>query len=106
MKLVRSAGIVVGALATLALAAGPASAHDCFNTQKAAGSGGVAGTYVVATNTFTPSGAPGNPVFVEVIFPDGSSGFGYGHAAGPHGVIPAARDCDGKGIDSFEACFG
>lgn len=88
--------------------ASSASAHDCFNTQKAAGSGGTVGTYDVATDTFTPSGAPGNPAFVEIVFPDGSSGFLFIHSASAvHDyVIPGAKNCDGKGLDNFEACFG
>ena len=33
MRLIRSAGAVAGALATIALAAGPASAHHCYNAK-------------------------------------------------------------------------
>lgn len=86
--------------------AGPALAHSCFNTQKAAGSGGTVGTYYVATDQFKPSGARGNPTFVEIVFPDGSSGFLFLHnAKNNDGVVPGAKDCDGKGLDNFEACM-
>ncbi|MGA8987731.1 hypothetical protein [Aeromicrobium sp.] len=49
-------------------------------------------------DTFTPSGAPGNPVSVEILFI---------HAAkGRRGVLPGAKNCDGKGLDNFEARLG
>jgi hypothetical protein len=83
MHLIRSAGTIAGALAALALAAGPASAHDCINTQKPADTGGIAGTYYIATDTFTPSDHAGNAAFVLVVFPDGSSVLSYSHSGGP-----------------------
>ena len=99
-------GVTTGLILTVGAA--PALAHDCYNTQKRAGSGGTVGTYDVASDTFTPSRAKGNPTFVEVVFPDGSSGFLFIHSAGECNdyVVPGAKDCDGKGLDNFNACFG
>jgi hypothetical protein len=99
-------GAVVSGLAVVA-SAGSAWAHTCFNTQRS-GTGGTVGTYDVASDTFTPSGQKGNPAFVRVVFPDGSAGYVFIHSAGEvHDyVIPGAKDCDGKGLDNFEACFG
>ena len=108
MRLRRPIAIAVITGAFVLGGASSASAFDCFNTQKAAGSGGTVGTYDVATDTFTESGAPGNPVFVEIVFPDGSSNFLFIHAAGEANgyVVPGAKDCDGKGLDNFESCMG
>ena len=106
MKL-RYLAVVGLAVVGMVGAAGPASAFDCNNPNKAAGSGGTIGTYNVATDTFTPSGAPGNPVFVEILLPTGTSTFLFVHAAkGVGGVVPGAKGCDGKGLDNFEACMG
>lgn len=105
-KLARAATTVAAVPVFIALSAAPALAHDCFNTQKKAGSGGTVGVYDVATDTFTPSGTKGNPTFVEIRFPNGSSGFLFLHnAKGNDGVIPGAKDCDGKGLDNFVHCF-
>ena len=108
MRKLARAAVTIGAVPVFfALSAAPALAHECFNTQKKAGSGGTVGVYDIATDTFTPTGAKGNPTFVEVRFPDGSSGFVFIHnAAGKDGVIGGAKDCDGKGLDNFTACFG
>lgn len=94
------------ALAMVIGSSGAAFAHDCINTQRS-GEGGVAGTIDVATGVFTPSGAPGNPAFVKVVLPDGSVVYGFEHSGGAkHGyVVPGAKDCDGKGLDSAAACF-
>ncbi len=108
-RIVRRAVTTTGAtIGALALFTGPALAHECFNTQKRAGSGGTVGTYDVESDTFTPSGTKGNPAFVEIVFPDGSSGFVFIHSASEVNgfVIPGAKDCDGKGLDNFSACFG
>lgn len=107
MKLLRPAGVIAGAFAVLAFSGAPASAHDCYNTQKAAGSGGSIGTFDVATDTFTPSNQKGNPAFVEIAFPDGTSGFVFLHSAGEKNgyVVPGAKDCDGKGLDNFVMCL-
>ena len=100
--------------AVLIASAGPAYAHDCFNASKTSGAGS-GGTVVIGvdgdgneTFEFVPSGKPGNPAFVTLDL----SGLGagtwenvYAHPAGPRGVLPAAGNCDGKGIDSVEACL-
>ncbi len=104
--IVRRMAIAVGMAGLFVLGStGSAMAHDCFNTQKAAGSGGTVGTYDEASDTFTPSGK--NGAFVEIVFMDGTSGFVFIHsAAGNDGVVPGAKNCDGKGLDSFTACMG
>jgi hypothetical protein len=85
--------------------AGTAWAHDCINTQRS-GTGGVVGTYDVATDTFTPSGQPGNGGFVQIALPDGSVAYVFSHSGGAKHdyVVPGAKNCDGKGLDTFEAC--
>ena len=101
-----AAGAVVTAIAVVG-SGGAAFAHTCYNTQRS-GTGGTVGTYTVATDTFTPSGTKGNPAFVRIVFPDGSAGYVFIHSAGEVNdyVVPGAKDCDGKGLDNFEACFG
>jgi hypothetical protein len=106
MFLLRCAGIATGALASLALAAGPAAAHDCIQTQKNADSGGVVGTYYIATDTFVPSGQS-HGGFLAVVFPDGTTIVSFNNPPAMQGyVVPGAKGCDGKGLDSGEACFG
>lgn len=106
MPVTRIFAVAVGAVATIALAAPPASAHECFNTQKSPGSGGYWATYDVASDTFTPNpDAKGNPTFIRVVFPDGSEVYGFSHS-GFEGVVGGAKDCDGKGLDNAEECFG
>jgi hypothetical protein len=106
MSLLRRAGFVAGATACLTLVAGPASAHDCFITYRAPASGGIVGIIDAATGSFTPTGR--NGAFVKVVFPDGSAVYGFAHSAGEiHDyVLPAANNCDGRGIESAEVCFG
>ena len=91
-------------------AASPAFAHDCLNVSAKTTHASV-GTYNVATDTFTPSGAPGNKPFVTI----DATGVGggtyllYAHPAGPHGVLPAATHstvCKSHGVTSIDACFG
>ncbi|TCJ30416.1 hypothetical protein [Nocardioides jejuensis] len=106
MFLIRCAGLATGAVAALALAAGPAAAHDCIQTQKDPSGGGVAGTYYIATDTFVPNGqAHGG--FIAVVFPDGTTIVSFNHPPAMNDyVVPGAKGCDGKGLDSGEACFG
>jgi len=101
-----AAGTVIAAVGLIGVAS-PALAHNCYNTQRS-GTGGTVGTYDVATDTFTESGQKGNPAFVRLVFPDGSSGYVFVHSASEVNdyVVPGAKDCDGKGLDNFEACFG
>ena len=91
-------------------AAAPAFAHDCINVSAQTTHASV-GTYDVATDTFTESGAPGNKPFVTI----DATGVGgdtfvlFVHPAGPHGVLPAAEHsdtCDTHGVTSIENCFG
>jgi hypothetical protein len=98
-----------GGAAIVVAEAVPAFAHDCINVSAQTTHASV-GTYDVATNTFTPSGAPGNKPFVTI----DATGVGGGtfllyiHPAGPHGVLPAAEHsstCDAHGVTSIEACF-
>ncbi|MDO7867648.1 hypothetical protein [Nocardioides jiangxiensis] len=107
MFLIRCAGLAAGALASVALAAGPAAAHDCIQTQKDPTSGGVVGTYYIATDTFVPSAQFPHGGFVAVVFPDGTTITSFNNAPAMQGyVVPGAKGCDGKGLDSGEACFG
>ncbi len=106
MRLGRIGTVLAATGLAVVVSAGPALAHECFNTQKAAGSGGTVGTYYFATDTFVPSGQPGQPTFVEVVFPDGHSVFLFLHSGGEDGVVNGAKDCDGKGLDNFKVCIG
>ncbi len=106
MRLGRIGTVLAATGLAVVVSAGPALAHVCFNTQKPAGSGGSVGTYYVATGQFVPSGQPGQPTFVEVVFPDGQSGFSFLHSGGKDGVVNGAKDCDGKGLDNFMVCIG
>ncbi len=101
-----AAGAVVAGVAVVG-SGGSAWAHTCFNTQRS-GTGGTVGTYDVASDTFTPSGQKGNPTFVRVVFPDGSAGYVFLHSGGElHDyVVPGAKDCNNKGLDNFDVCFG
>ena len=107
MKLFVATGI---AAATVIGGAAPEFAGDCINVS-AKTTNASAGTYDVATDTFTPSDAPGNKPFVTI----DATGVGggtfllYVHPAGPHGVLPAAENnttCDAHGVTSIENCFG
>ena len=91
--------------AALVGGAGTAWAHECINTQRS-GTGGVVGTYDPATDTFTPSGQPGNGAFVQIALPDGSVAYVFAHSGGEKHdyVVPGAKNCDGKGLDKFGAC--
>ncbi len=82
--------------------------HTTASTTQRSGKGGIAGTYYVATDTFVESGRPGNPAFVKIVFPDGSSRYLFLHSGGPRhdGVVPGAKNCDGKGLDLLSVCFG
>lgn len=106
VKLLAAGGV---AAAFVAGGASPAFAHDCINVSAQTTHASV-GTYDVATDTFTPSDAPGNKPFVTI----DATGVGggtfllYVHPAGPHGVLPAAEHsttCDEHGVTSIEACF-
>ena len=103
-------------LCTLTLAlvvSASASAFDCTVAKKPATAGAVG--IVDANDNFTPlkknPGTEERPHGAFVAFTDGEfSASTFLHA--PQGVLPPAREggsqhnCDGKGIDSLEVCFG
>lgn len=103
-------------LCTLTLAllvAAPAFAFDCTVAKKPATAGAVG--VVDADDNFTPlknnPGTPDRPHGGFVAFTDGElSASTFLHA--PDGVLPPAREggsqhnCDGKGLESLEVCFG
>jgi hypothetical protein len=103
-------GAVLVAL-TLAV---PAQAFDCTVAKKPASAGAV-GVVDVRTDEFTPTkNNPGTEEkphggFVELTDGEASTST-FLHA--PEGVLPPVREggsqanCDGKGLDSIELCFG
>lgn len=109
-KLMAAAGAVALALAL----AVPAYAFDCTVAKKPARAGAV-GIVDITTDEFTPlkpnPGTDEKPHGSFVALTDGEQEFStFLHA--PQGVLPPAREggsqhnCDGKGIDSLEVCFG
>lgn len=99
--------------AVLALAA-PAFGFDCTVAKKPA-QAGATGIVDFATGTFTPikpnPGTDEHPHGGFIAFADGeTSASTFLHA--PQGVLPPVRpggpqaNCDGKGLDSLEVCFG
>ena len=107
-----SAALAVAALA-LAVAA-PANPFDCTVAKKPTKAGSV-GVVNTETGEFTPSKSnPGTEerphgAFVELQFGETTTST-FLHA--PDGVLPPVREggsqanCDGKGLDSLEHCFG
>jgi hypothetical protein len=105
---------LVGA-ATLALVlAVPALAFDCTPAKKPP-LAGAAGIVDITTGEFTPlksnPGTDEKPHGGFVALTDGENTFStFVHA--PDGVLPPVRpggpqdNCDGKGLDSLEECFG
>jgi hypothetical protein len=96
----------------LAVAA-PAFAFDCTVAKKPPTAGAVG--IVDANDNFTPlkpnPGTEERPHGAFIAFTDGTISVStFIHA--PDGVLPPAREggsqhnCDGKGIDSLEVCFG
>ena len=110
----RSRKLILGAamsVAALAMWAGPAVAHECFNPNKPAGAGV---NYTIVG--FDENG----PIFVQTGPGEGTGGFAtvFGvdvhtlgnssakeEVGGPGSMTPE-HACDGKGIDFLEACFG
>jgi hypothetical protein len=106
------AGFGVAALA-LAIAV-PANAFDCTVAKKPARAGAV-GVVDITTGEFTPlkknPGTDERPHGAFIALEgDGVSTSTFAHA--PGGVMPPVRpggsqsNCDGKGLDSLEQCFG
>jgi hypothetical protein len=106
------------ALAVIALAAvlavPAAYAFDCAVAKKPA-TAGAAGIVDINTGEFTPlKNNPGSEERTHggfIALTDGEfSTSTFAHA--PQGVLPPARpggsqnDCDGKGLESLEQCFG
>ena len=105
-KFLVGAAISIGVVAA---SAAPAFGHDCFNASKKNTDAANGGTVTITPPngfSFTPNGHPGNPAFATVVV-TGAGTFEnvFSHPAGERGVLPGADDCDGKGIDSIEACL-
>ena len=106
--LVRLIAVCCAAALALGLAVPAAFAFDCSVANKPAQAGAV-GT-VDSNGDFTPSkpnpGTQDQPHGGFVAFSDGTSTFVHA----PDGVLPPVRpggpqdNCDGKGLDSLEAC--
>ena len=108
--------LIAGACAmSLALGATtPAFAFDCAVAKKPATAGAV-GVIDMNTGEFTPlKKNPGTEDKVHggfIALTDGTNSTStFAHA--PQGVLPPTREggvqanCDGKGLESIEACFG
>jgi hypothetical protein len=102
------------ACATALTLAVPAFAFDCTVAKKPPTAGAV-GIVNITTDEFTPlkknPGTDEKPHGAFVALTDGNISVStFLHA--PGGVLPPAREdgsqhnCDGKGIDSLEVCFG
>jgi hypothetical protein len=102
------------ACATALTLAVPAFAFDCTVAKKPPTAGAV-GIVNITTDEFTPlkknPGTDEKPHGAFVALTDGTISVStFLHA--PGGVLPPAREdgsqhnCDGKGIDSLEVCFG
>jgi hypothetical protein len=105
---------ILGVLALALAIAVPANAFDCTVAKKPATAGAV-GVVDITTDEFSP--LKPNPGTEEhphggfvALTGDGVSTSTFLHA--PEGVLPPVRsggpqdNCDGKGLDSFEECFG
>jgi hypothetical protein len=108
-KTLFAAALTAGILATTA---GSALAFDCNPANKPVGAGSV-GTVNVATDVATLDKVNPQGRFAGgfVTLTDGvNTADTFIHA--PDGVLPPVRDggpqhnCDGKGLDSLEVCFG
>jgi hypothetical protein len=110
----RLKGLTLLCALTLVLAlAAPAFAFDCTVAKKPATAGAVG--IIDASDNFTPlkpnPGTEEHPHGAFIAFTDGTiSASTFLHA--PGGVLPPVREggpqnnCDGKGLDSLEICFG
>ena len=91
-----------------------ALAHDCMVAKKPAKAGAVAVENIITgevTNLKPNPGSEEKPHGAFYAFTDGDlSASTFLHA--PNGVMPPVREggpqhnCDGKGLDSIELCFG
>jgi hypothetical protein len=122
---IRALAVTVAVVATSAVSASPALAHDCFNPTKNAHAPTAGVNY-----TLTGFDQNNNPIFVQTGPGSGIGGFVaiapgvfgpqqtetlYAHSIGnssSHEVVggPGSQKpshaCDGKGIDYIDACFG
>ena len=109
----KSAAFLLACATALTLAV-PAFAFDCTVAHKPPTAGAV-GIVNITNDEFTPlkknPGTEEKPHGAFVALTDGTiSTSTFLHA--PQGVLPPAREggsqhnCDGKGIDSLEVCFG
>ena len=100
----------------LALAAvAPAYAFDCSVAKKPPRAGSV-GVVDITTGEFTPTksnpGTEDKPHGGFVVLTDGENVNTSTFLHAPEGVLPPSREggsqynCDGKGLDSLEVCFG
>ena len=107
-----SAVLCVAAVGALALAI-PADAFDCAVAKKPPLAGAVG--IVDENDNFTPlkpnPGTEEHPHGAFIAFTDGeTTASTFVHA--PQGVLPPVRpggsqhNCDGKGLESLEVCFG
>ena len=104
---------VLCTLTLVLVVAAPAFGFDCTVAKKPATAGAVG--IVDANDNFTPlkknPGTEERPHGAFVAFTDGEISASTFIRA-PGGVLPPAREggsqhnCDGKGIDSLEVCFG
>jgi hypothetical protein len=105
---------IAACTAAFAVAVPAALAFDCAVAKKPATAGAV-GIVDITTDEFTPlkpnPGTEEKPHGAFVALTDGEISFStFLHA--PGGVLPPVREggsqhnCDGKGLDSLEVCFG
>ena len=105
---------LLSAMALALLVAAPAFGFDCYVAKKPPTAGAV-GIVDFSTDEFTPlksnPGTDEHPHGAFIALTDGQVSVStFLHA--PGGVLPPAREggsqhnCDGKGIDSLEVCFG
>jgi hypothetical protein len=101
------------AMTLVLVVAAPAFAFDCTVAKKPATAGAVG--IVDASDNFTPlkpnPGTEEQPHGAFIAFTDGTISASTFLRA-PGGVLPPVREggsqqnCDGKGLDSLEVCFG
>jgi hypothetical protein len=105
---------LMSALALALVAAAPAFGFDCYVAKKPPTAGAV-GIVDITTDEFTPLksnfGTDEHPHGGFIALTDGEVMVStFLHA--PDGVLPPVREggaqanCDGKGLDSLEVCFG
>ena len=104
-----------GAVLVALVLAVPAQAFDCTVAKKPPSAGAV-GVVNITTGEFTPTkpnpGTDERPHGGFVVLTDGDTITTSTFLHAPQGVLPPVRaggpqdNCDGKGLDSLEECFG